>query len=93
MSTWVWVRHRIDCRCTAHRKTANPIDILRCRDPGGVVAFDELGLPSRAVAGLFALNRTEVCCLRRGGMGVGTGSTVAGSSVLYSWKKRVIVAV
>ena len=82
MSTRVWVQHGIDCRCTAHRQTANPIDILRCRDLGGMVAFDELGLPSRAVAGLFASSRTEVCCLRRGGI-----------IVLDSWKMRVIVAV
>ena len=73
----VWVRHRIDC--LLHRAPENdephPISCGAVH-PGGVVAFDELGFPSRAVAGLFALNRTEVCCLRRGGMGVGTGSTV-----------------
>jgi hypothetical protein len=62
-----------------------------------VVAFDGLGLSSRAssraVTGLLALNRTEVCCLQRGGMAVGTRADRDGIIQLYSWKKRVIVAV
>ena len=78
--------------CTAHRKTANPIDILRCRHP---VAWSRSTNSAFLPCGRWPLRVEPHGGVLPPAWRDGSRHRVDGGGIirLYSWKKRVIVAV